>query len=91
MARVIWSPRSLNDLEIIVRDLASESPQAAADLAESMIAVSDMLSEYPYLGHDFSLGNKEDLRNLKVRGHRLIYRSRTVMLRFPESSMDPAG
>ncbi len=74
MASVTWSPHSLNDLEIIVRDLAVESPRAAADLAESMIATSDLLSEYPYLGRLLLYTNRADVRVMMIRNHRLIYR-----------------
>ena len=74
MAEVTWSPHSLDDLEQIVRDLARISIQAAEDLAESFIEMSDLLSEYPYLGRIFLGANREDLRVLIVRNHRLIYR-----------------
>ncbi len=74
MASVTWSPDSLADLEQVVRDLARVSIQAAEDLAESFIEMSDLLSEYPYLGRIFLDANREDLRVLIVRNHRLIYR-----------------
>ncbi len=74
MASVTWSPDSLADLEQIVRDLARESSQAAERLSEDIIATSDRLSEYPYLGRIFLYANREDTRVLIVRNHRLIYR-----------------
>ena len=74
MAEVTWSPHSLDDLEQIVRDFARISIQAAEDLSESFIEMSDLLSEYPYLGRIFLGANREDLRVLIVRNHRLIYR-----------------
>ena len=61
MASVTWSPDSLADLEQVVRDLARVSIQAAEDIAESFIEMSDLLSEYPYLGRIFLDANREDL------------------------------
>jgi plasmid stabilization system protein ParE len=77
VASVTWSPDSLVDLEQVVRDLARESGRAAEDLAESIIAMTDLLGEYPYLGRVFEDIPGEDIRVLVVRRHRLFYRIQT--------------
>lgn len=67
MASVTWSPESLKDLEQIVSKLSRESPQAAEELAEDFIAMSEQLRDFPLLGRVFPEANREDVRVLIVK------------------------
>ncbi|MGL4513046.1 MAG: type II toxin-antitoxin system RelE/ParE family toxin [Lacipirellulaceae bacterium] len=74
MARVVWSERSLRDLEDILAYIADRSPSAARRYAQKLVGRVDQLERHPH-----SVGPVVELpegpyRELLQGPYRLIYR-----------------
>lgn len=53
MARLIWSPRALSDVERLYDFLAPKSPDAANRAAEAIIAGVQALAAHPEIGRPY--------------------------------------
>ena len=73
MARVIWSPQALADLEAIGDYLAREAPAYAQAFVDGAFTAADRLELFPRLGRAVPETEDAALREMLYRGYRLIH------------------
>ena len=71
---LIWSPRSLLDLEGIRVHIARDSEVYAALVVQRLIAAAERLPDFPKQGRVVPEIGDETLRELIIRPYRLVYR-----------------
>lgn len=76
MSRLIWSPRSVADVEAIREHIASNSDLYAGLVVSRLVAAPDRLLQFPQLGRVVPEFGEPGLRELIVRPYRLVYRLR---------------
>ena len=76
MKRVLWSPRSVEDLEAIRDHIAQDSPRYAALVVQRLVAATDRLPRFPESGRIVPERADPALRELVVRPYRIVYRVR---------------
>ena len=76
MSQLIWSPRSLADLEAIRAHIASDSELYAGLVLGRLVAAPSRLLEFPESGRIVPEFGRPDLRELVIRPYRLVYRLR---------------
>ena len=74
MSRLVWSPRSLADLEAIREHIASDSELYAGLVVSRLVAAPGRLLEFLELGRMVPEFGRPNLRELIVRPYRLVYR-----------------
>ena len=74
MARVIWSPEALDDLDEICRFIARDSPPASEAFARPVRAAVARLAVFPRSGRVVPELGMGTLRELIVGSYRVIYR-----------------
>jgi toxin ParE1/3/4 len=73
LARVIWSPQALADLEVIGDYFAREAPAYAQSFVDGAFETVEQLSTFPRMGRSLPEINDPELRELIYRGYRLIH------------------
>ena len=73
MARVIWSPQALADLEAIGDFLALEAPAYAQSFVDGAFAAVERLELFPRSGRAVSEIGDPDLREILYRGYRVFH------------------
>lgn len=73
MARVIWSPQALADLEAVGDYLAREAPAYAQAFVDGAFAAVGRLEMFPYSGRMVPEIEEEALREVIYKGYRLMY------------------
>ena len=76
MSQLLWSPRSLSDLEAIREHIASDSELYAGLVMGRLVAAPGRLLEFPESGRMVPEFGRPNLRELIVRPYRLVYRVR---------------
>ena len=71
---LIWSPRSLLDLEGIRDYIAQDSEVYASLVVQRLIAAAERLLDFPKQGRVVPEIGDQSLRELIVRPYRLVYR-----------------
>jgi toxin ParE1/3/4 len=71
---VILSPKAVEDLEAIVRYVASDSPEAARNLGRQLLEKTIELGQYPLRGQKVPEFDDPNIRQLILRLYRIIYR-----------------
>ncbi|WP_375418853.1 type II toxin-antitoxin system RelE/ParE family toxin [uncultured Hymenobacter sp.] len=71
--RVHWSNKALTQLADIADYLRQYSASAADKLEDDLIVASQRLADYPKLGRIVPEGSFEQVRELLVGSHRLVY------------------
>ena len=84
---VIVSPTARRDLQGIVRYISLDQPSRARAFGELLLSRCQVLADHPQLGRKVPEFDLEELRELVVRGYRVIYRchpasGRVDILRF---------
>ena len=74
MRRLIWSPRSIRDLEAIRDYIAQDSPLYASLVVQRLVRAPDRLVTFPELGRHVPERSEPDLREVIVRPFRIVYR-----------------
>jgi addiction module RelE/StbE family toxin len=74
--RLIWSPRSIRDLESIHGHIAQDSPLYADLVVQRLILAPERLQQFPESGRIVPEREQPDLRELIVRPFRVVYRIR---------------
>jgi plasmid stabilization system protein ParE len=74
VSRLIWSPRSLADLDAIREHIASDSELYAGLVVGRLVAAPGRLLEFPESGRMVPEFGRPNLRELIVRPYRLVYR-----------------
>jgi plasmid stabilization system protein ParE len=76
VSRLIWSPRSVADLEGIREHIATGSDLYAGLVVARLVAAPDRLRQFPQVGRIVPELGEPSLRELIVRPYRLVYRLR---------------
>ncbi len=76
MAKLIWSPRALNDLQGICEYIARDSERYAALFAQRVIALAESFPRHPLLGAVVPEYGREELRERLFQNYRIVYRVR---------------
>src|ERR1041385_2245465 len=71
--KIIWSPRSLENLEKVVATIAEQNPAAAAKFGEKILHRVSQLKSFPRIGLRFAKLNRDDVRELSVSPYRVFY------------------
>lgn len=76
MAKLIWSPQALDDLEGICEYIARDSDRYARLFAERVIALVESIPQHPLLGAVVPEYQEEGLRERLLQNYRIVYRVR---------------
>lgn len=74
MARLIWSPDALRDVDNICEYIERSSPEFARVFAREVKSLGESLVQQPQLGAAVPEYDREDIRERLLRGYRVIYR-----------------
>ena len=73
MARLIWSPEAVGDLESICSRIALDSNEYARVFAQDVAALVEELAEYPRIGRIVPEYGEENLRERIYQNYRVVY------------------
>jgi toxin ParE1/3/4 len=71
--KVIWTEPAAADLEDICFYIAQEDPEAALRVARGIIAHTDLLASFPFIGPVYPRGSKGTLRLIVHRSYSILY------------------
>jgi toxin ParE1/3/4 len=74
MARLIWSPRAISDLDAVCEYVSRNSEAAARDLARQLIALAESIPSQPFFGPAVEEYGRDEIRERLCHNYRLIYR-----------------
>ena len=74
MSQVTWTENALEDLELIVRMLAKDSPHYARMFTEQLFKLIEKLSRFPFIGRVVPELEDETIRRITYGSFRIIYR-----------------
>jgi len=74
MAKLIWSPRALKDLDGICEYIARDSAKYAYLFAERIVATIESIPQHPLLGAVVPEYAQEGLRERLFQNYRIVYR-----------------
>jgi len=60
--KVIWSDTAVGELEQICSYIAQDDPEAAVQLARGIVAHTDLLASFPFIGPVYPRGSRGKLR-----------------------------
>ena len=76
MTEIIWSPRSLRDVESIRDYIAQDSPRIAALVVSRIINTVERLKVFPESGRKVTERNDPQIREVISAPYRIVYRLR---------------
>ena len=74
MAKVIWAPAALQDVDAIAEYIARDSADQAALFATRLIEVTDRLADYPESGRIIPEIASPSCREIICGAYRIMYR-----------------
>jgi|SRR5690625_4122449 len=74
MAKLIWSPRSLKDLEIIFEYIKPDSIYNARNFINQLTKIAANIPDFPLAGREAPEYKKTYIREKLYKRYRLIYR-----------------
>lgn len=74
MAKLIWSPRAITDLEEICKYIARDSEHYARLFAQRVVAMVEKIPEFPQAGRVVPEYHQKDLRERIFLNYRIVYR-----------------
>ncbi|MFD0698021.1 type II toxin-antitoxin system RelE/ParE family toxin [Paenibacillus sp. GCM10027628] len=74
MAKLTWSPRSLNDLEIIFEYIKPDSEENARNFIKQLITSTVDITEFPFSGRAVPEFKEHSIREKLYKNYRIIYR-----------------
>ena len=74
MAKVIWSPRALADLEALAAYIDRDSADQASLFVARIVEAAEGLGRFPELGHPAPEMRDPSWRHIIVGSYRVIYR-----------------
>ena len=80
MARLIWSPQAIADLESICEYIARDSDRSAKVFAQRIIAVVESIPRQPLLGAEVPEYPHESIRERRFQNYRIIYRATSARI-----------
>jgi toxin ParE1/3/4 len=75
MARIVWAPRALRDLEELVGYIARDAPVAARRFAQKIVARVELLGHHPWSGATVPEDVSGIYREVRQGAYRVIYRT----------------
>jgi toxin ParE1/3/4 len=76
MVELIWSPRSLKDLELIFEYIKQDSIEMARAFMNELIQAATIIPDFPYSGRLVPELNRDNIREKIYQSYRIIYRIR---------------
>lgn len=73
MAKIIWSPQSLADLEDIADYIAKDAPHYASSMIENVMQLVENLESFPQIGRRVPEVADENVREIFYKRFRIIY------------------
>jgi len=73
VARLIWSPDAINDLESIYEFIAKDSERFARIFASRIIQIVESIPDYPMRGRKVPEIGEENVREIFYKLYRIIY------------------
>ena len=73
MVKIIWTERSLSDLEDIAEFIAKDSEKYAKLTIEKIIDQTSILEKQPLIGRIVPESNDKKIRELIIGNYRIIY------------------
>ncbi|MDU2242708.1 MAG: type II toxin-antitoxin system RelE/ParE family toxin [Paenibacillus sp.] len=77
MAKLTWSPRSLNDLEILHEYIKQDSEENAGDFIRQLITATVDITKFPLAGRKVPEYKEHRIREKLYKNYRIIYRINT--------------
>ena len=74
MAKVIWAPSALDDVESIAEYIAKDSLEMASLFVSRLFDATDRLQEFPFSGRIIPEINNPDCREVIYGTYRIMYR-----------------
>lgn len=74
MDKLIWSPKSLHDLEQIFMYIANDTEEYARIFIKKIIDIVITIPDFPELGRIVPEIKRQDLREKIYKNYRIIYR-----------------
>jgi addiction module RelE/StbE family toxin len=74
MAKVIWSPKSLDQIDGIAEYIANDSPSYAKQVVLRIIEATRRLESFPEIGSVVPELGSTRIREIRVYSYRLLYR-----------------
>ncbi len=71
--KVIWSDPAVANLEDICSHIAQDDPEAALRVATGIVAHTDLLATFPFIGPTYPRGSRGSLRLIAFRSYRVLY------------------
>ena len=75
MAEIIWTPKSLDDLESLLDYISKDAPAAARRFAQKLISRVDILEDHPLSGGFVAEDSGRVCREIRQGNYRVIYRT----------------
>jgi toxin ParE1/3/4 len=76
MAKLIWSPKSLKDLELIFEFIEIDSRDYARIFINKIVEIAKNIPVFPLAGRIVPEYQEDDIREKIYKSHRIIYRIR---------------
>jgi plasmid stabilization system protein ParE len=80
MAKIIWSPRAVDDLDEICTFIARDSDHYARQFAQRVVEIVESLPSFPKSGRMVPEYQKESLREKIFLNYRIVYRLRNATI-----------
>ncbi len=74
MAKIVWAPSALEDIESIAKYIEKDSADQAALFISRIIEITDQLENFPQSGRVIPEINDEHCRELIYGAYRIMYR-----------------
>ncbi|HEY2495272.1 MAG TPA: type II toxin-antitoxin system RelE/ParE family toxin [Paenibacillus sp.] len=74
MDELIWSPRSLRDLEIIYEYIKQDSIEVASLFVNELILEIKGITDFPYKGRSVPELKNDQIREKIYKSYRIVYR-----------------
>ncbi len=74
MARIIWSPQALEDIEAIRQYIARDAPRTAKGFVQRIFATVERLNRFPLAGGIVPEIGSQEFREIRLKKYRIIYR-----------------
>lgn len=71
--KVIWSDAAAAELEDICSYIAQDDPEAALRVARGIVAHTDLLASFPFIGRVYPRSSKGTLRLIVFGSYRILY------------------
>ena len=73
MAKIIWSPSSIEDLKQIYEYIAKDSPNHARLFVEKIINFTEKIKDFPYIGKVIKEYRDDNYMEFIIHSYRIIY------------------